>query len=81
MKTNERFTPTPNFGVSSQSERGFIGKVLLIIVAILFAKYYFDFDILAWAKSPEGQSFIAPLIQIIKSFYVWADEVVRSIVT
>ncbi|MSU45042.1 MAG: hypothetical protein EXS47_00195 [Candidatus Zambryskibacteria bacterium] len=64
-----------------KTSEGFIGKVLLIIVAILFAKYYFDFDVLVWAKSPEEQSFIAPLISIIKQFYVWADGVVRSIVT
>jgi len=64
-----------------KTNEGFIGKVLLIIVALLALKYYLDFDILEWAKSPEGQSFLAPLIQIIKIFYVWADGVVRGIVT
>lgn len=66
---------------TNEGERGFIGKILLIIVALLAVKYYFHFDILEWAKSPEGQSFIAPLLSIIKQFYVWADGVVRSIVT
>lgn len=67
--------------MKKNTQDGFIGKVLLVIVALLTAKYYFHFDILEWAKSPEGQSFVAPLISIIKDFYVWADSVVRAIVT
>jgi hypothetical protein len=67
--------------MKKSNQDGFIGKILLVIVALLAVKYYLHFDLLEWAKSPEGQSVIAPLIQIIKSFYVWADGVVRSIVT
>jgi hypothetical protein len=80
MKNEDGFTRTPKFGVSSQGERGFIGKILLIIVALFALKYYLHFDLLEWAKSPEGQSLIAPLVEIIKHFYVWADGIVRNIV-
>lgn len=64
-----------------KNNEGFIKKIILIVIALIALKYYLGFDLLEWAKSPEGQSFIAPVIQIIKSFYVWADGVVRSIVT
>lgn len=61
-------------------DEGFIKQVILIIIALIAIKYYFHFDMLEWAKSPEGQSFMAPLLSVIKILYLWCDMAVRSIV-
>lgn len=81
MKTNrkdEGFTRTPNFGVSSQGERGFIMRIILVIIALIALKYYFHFDVLEWINSQEGQKIIGPLITFTKNTYAYIDGVVKG---
>ena len=39
-------------------ERGFIGTLILIIIAIILVKYFFDFDVFEAADSSQGQETI-----------------------
>jgi len=59
---------------------GFIGKVVLLIIAIIALKYFFGFDILEWLKSPEAHKIYDPAVSLIKDTYTWLDNFVRSIV-
>lgn len=63
---------------NNKTNEGFVVKILLIIVAIVILKYYFDFDILEYLKSPQAQKVIVPVWGAIKSVYFWVDEIVRG---
>lgn len=80
MKNDKGFTCTQNFGVNSQGERGFIGRIILLIIAIIALKYFLDFDLIAYLKSPEFQNKIQPIIDFLTKIYNWLDTVVRTIV-
>lgn len=64
-----------------KNNRGFIGRIILLIVAIIALKYFLDFDIIEWIKSPEVQEVIVPIINFFKSIYFWLDNFVRNLVT
>ncbi len=56
-------------------EDGFIARIVLIVVALIAIKYYFDFDIIEWIKSPEGQKIIEPIWSYIKTTYDWVKSI------
>ncbi len=58
--------------------KGFIGKIIVIVIALVFVKYAFHFDVLEYLKTPEAQKVIGPIWTAIKAFYAWADNLVRS---
>ena len=60
--------------------KGFIGEVILLIVAIIALKYFLNFDIIDWLKSSKAQEIIQPAINFFKTFYAWLDGLVKSIV-
>ena len=62
------------------SQRGFIGKIVLVIVAIVALKYYFHFDLLTYIKTPEAEKVIQPVWGAIKAVYQWVDGIVRGFV-
>ncbi|GEM_PF-2890535 len=64
-----------------KNNRGFIAKIVLIIVALIALKYLFHFDVIEYLKSPQAQKYIGPVWSIIKSFYNWLDDLVRGWVT
>jgi len=66
------FTPTPKilktseiFGVSSQGERGFISWLILLIVALAFLKYFFDWSIFDAVESEKGRATIAYIREVL----------------
>lgn len=52
---------------------GYIMEIVLILVALIFIKYYFNFDIVAWIKSPGPQKIIQGIWSYIKGAYNWLD--------
>ncbi|MFZ2484873.1 MAG: hypothetical protein WAX80_02775 [Minisyncoccia bacterium] len=66
MKKDKGFTPTPKiFGVSSQGERGFIGLLILLIVALALLKYFLDWSIFDAVESERGQATINYLREVL----------------
>ena len=62
------------------NNRGFIGRIVLIIIAVIVLKYFLNFDIIEWIKSPRAQEIIQPVITLIKDAYGWLDNFVRNII-
>ncbi|HEY4509341.1 MAG TPA: hypothetical protein VJC13_03665 [Candidatus Paceibacterota bacterium] len=65
---------------TNNNQRGFIIKIILLIVAIIALKYFFHFDIIEWIKSPKVQETIKPFVTILKNIYDWLDNFVRGII-
>ncbi len=63
-----------------KTNQGFIGSVLLVIVAIVLAKYVLDFDLIAWLRSTEAERIIDPIVSAVKAVYNWIDGFVRDLV-
>ncbi len=61
-----------------RTNQGFITKILLIVIALIALKYYLDFDLIGWIKSPSGQKVVGPIWSVIKNFYNWLDILVRG---
>jgi hypothetical protein len=64
------FTPTPiseKIGVSSQSERGFIGWIVLAIIALALAHYFFDWSIFDALGSEKGRATIEYIKDVIST--------------
>lgn len=49
--------------------KGFIGKIVLIIIAIILLKIWFDFDILKWFESEQAKSVMSSIKDFI--VYIW----------
>ncbi len=64
-----------------KKDSGLIKQIVLVIIALILLKYAFNFDVIAWIKSDQGQKVISPIISIIKSVYSWLDSFVRSLVS
>ncbi len=64
----------------TKSQRGFIMKIILLIVAVIALKYFLHFDIIEWLKSPKVQEGIKPIVSLLKDIYTWLDNFVRGIV-
>jgi hypothetical protein len=63
-----------------QNNRGFIGRVILLIIAVIALKYFLNFDIIDWFKSPEGQKLVQPVVTFIVNIYNWLDGFVKTII-
>ncbi len=63
-----------------KNNRGFIGRIVLLIIAVIALKYFLDFDIIEWIKSPKVQSVIKPVINFFKNIYFWLDNFVSNLV-
>ncbi len=50
-------------------EKGFVMKIVLIVVALVALKFYFDFDVIEWIKSPIGQKIVGPIWDFFKAGY------------
>lgn len=61
-----------------KKDRGFVVRILLVIVALIALKYYFHFDLIEWIKSEQGQKIIGPVWSIVKSVYYWLDGLVSG---
>jgi uncharacterized YccA/Bax inhibitor family protein len=59
-------------------DKGFVMKIVLIVIAIIALKYTLDFDIIDWVTSENGQKIIQPVWNVIKSFYNWVDGLFRG---
>ena len=64
-----------------KNNRGFIGRIVLLIVAVIALKYFLKFDLIEWLKSSKAQEIIQPTITFLKTFYDWLDGIVRGIVS
>jgi len=70
----------------SQEPRGFISGIIALVIALALAKYYFDFNILEFIKSPkivEGWEYIKRFFEIIWNnfikepfMYVWNEIII-----
>ncbi|HEY4505417.1 MAG TPA: hypothetical protein VJG67_01885 [Candidatus Paceibacterota bacterium] len=63
-----------------KTNQGFIGRIILLIVAVVALKYFLDFDLIAWLRSPDVQSAVQPIVSFVMSIYDWLDQVVRALV-
>jgi hypothetical protein len=61
-----------------QNNEGFVVKIVIIVVALVFVKYYFEIDIVEWYNSPMGQKYVGTIWEMIKGFYVWVDNYVSN---
>ena len=64
-----------------KNNRGFIGRIILLIIAVIALKYFLYFDIIEWIKSPKVQSVLVPVINFFKTIYFWLDDFVRNLVS
>lgn len=51
-------------------KRGFIGTIILIIVALALLKYFFGFDVLEASQTPQGQSTVGYIKAVVET--VWS---------
>lgn len=54
---------------------GYITRIVLIIIALVFIKYYFDFDVVEWFKTPKIQKYVDLVWQATKNTYNWFDKI------
>ena len=52
-----------------RTDRGFIGFILLIIIALILAKYFYNFSVFQAASSPQGQQTISYTQQILNAIW------------
>lgn len=64
-----------------KNNKGFIGRIILLIIAVIALKYFLHFDIIEWLKSPQAQEIIQPTITFVKTVYTWLDGVVKNLIT
>ncbi len=55
--------------MGSHKKQGFIGLIIVIIVAIVLLKLWFDFDAIAWLKQPEVKGVFSDIWEVV--LYVW----------
>lgn len=60
---------------------GFIGKIILLIIAVIALKYLLHFDLVEWFKSDQAQAIIQPAYSFFKIFYGWLDNIVKTFIT
>jgi hypothetical protein len=53
-----------------KKDRGFIGILLLIIIALVLLKYFFSFSIFDFAQSEEGRE----VLEYVKKVFVYLKE-------
>lgn len=61
-----------------KKQDGYIIQIVVIVIALVFIKYYFEFDIVEWYNSPTGQKYVGTIWNLIKDFYTWVDNYVRT---
>ncbi|MBA3733023.1 hypothetical protein H0W91_01470 [Patescibacteria group bacterium] len=64
-----------------KTNQGFIKNILIVIIAIVLAKYLLHFDFIAWLRTTQARHIIDPIILIIKAVYNWIDNFVRNLVS
>ncbi len=64
--------------MKASKNQGFIMRIVIIVIALIFVKYYFDIDIVAWYNSPSGQKYVGWIWTMIKDFYNWVDNYART---
>ncbi len=57
-----------------KKNEGFVGILVLVLVALVALKYFFDFSIFAWASTDEGKGALIYL----KDILVWLKGVVLA---
>lgn len=50
-------------------KRGFIGKIVLVIIAIILLKVWFDFDLLSWLQTEKVANFFYGVGEFL--VYIW----------
>jgi hypothetical protein len=50
-----------------KNEKGFVGIIILVIIALILLKYFMDFDVFAAADSEQGQETIGYTGQILRT--------------
>jgi hypothetical protein len=65
--------------MKNSKQKGFITTIIIIIVALILAKYYFHFDVSKFVDSEKGKEIITGAKNLCVGFYNWADSVVRYI--
>jgi hypothetical protein len=48
-----------------KKDRGFVGLLLLVLVALVALKYFFDFSIFEWSRTDEGKGALIYLKDIL----------------
>ncbi|MEX2010271.1 MAG: hypothetical protein WD874_00505 [Parcubacteria group bacterium] len=52
-----------------KTEKGFIGIIILVIIALILLKFFFDFSIFEAAESPEGQATLSYTERLLDSIW------------
>lgn len=61
--------------MNTHGDRGFIGTIILIILALAALKYFFDFSIFEFLGSPEGKS----VLDYVKEILAWLKDAVLAL--
>ena len=77
MRSKDIYDPTFN---GMKNNQGFIGRIILLIIAVIALKYFLHFDIIEWFKSSKAQEIIQPTIAFFKTIYFWLDDLIRNLV-
>lgn len=65
--------------MKTKTNKGFIGRIVLLIIAIVALKYFLDFDLIEWIKTPQAQGIIQPTITFLKTVYFWVDDFIKNL--
>jgi hypothetical protein len=65
---------------TNNNQDGFIGRIILLIIAVIALKYFLNFDIIEWAQSPAVVSAVQPLLSVFIKIYQWLEYVIRNLV-
>ena len=55
--------------MNKQKNRGIIGTIVLIIVAIVLLKFWFHFDIFTWFSKPEVKDFFSKIWDVVSMIW------------
>ncbi|MES2213293.1 MAG: hypothetical protein V4473_00455 [Patescibacteria group bacterium] len=65
---------------NTDNQQGFISLIIIVIIALIFLHYKYNFDILAFFKSPEMQKFLGTLKSAVVDLYGQLKDVIKYIV-
>ena len=61
------------------TQRGFVTKIIILIVTLVALKYAFHFDVVEYYKSAQVQGYIHGIEKWFTTIYNWVDTTVGSL--
>jgi len=64
----------------SNRQRGIVSEIILILVALIALKFFFNFDIVAYLKGPTPQKVIQESFNYLKEIYMWLHDTILHLI-